>query len=391
MSAPEIRGWCPGALRPMASGDGLVARVRPRGGRLSAAQAAGLARAARAHGDGAIALSSRANLQLRGVTAQGHAALLADLAALDLLDADIGAEARRNIVVTPFWRHGDATPRLAAALAAALAKADAPETPTKFGFAVDDGPAPVLRAASADIRLERAVSGALMLRADGAATGCAVTEDAAPEAALALARWWLDSGGAPQGRGRMAAHLERGARLPARFDDGSVAAALAARAPAPAPGPCPQGFLAGVAFGLMSADTLTALAQAGAGLRLTPWRMALIEGAHAAPDRPEIIAAPDDPRLAVSACVGAPGCAQALAPTLPLAAALAARVPPGARLHVSGCAKGCAHPGPAAFTLVAGRAGFALIRDGRADAEPSRMGLSSDALIAHPETLFGDG
>ena len=30
MSAPVIQGWCPGALRPMMSGDGLVVRVRPR-------------------------------------------------------------------------------------------------------------------------------------------------------------------------------------------------------------------------------------------------------------------------------------------------------------------------------------------------------------------------
>ena len=28
MSAAAIKGWCPGALRPMQSGDGLVVRVR---------------------------------------------------------------------------------------------------------------------------------------------------------------------------------------------------------------------------------------------------------------------------------------------------------------------------------------------------------------------------
>ena len=40
MNRFEIKGWCPSALRPMQSGDGLVVRVRPRGGRLSAEQAA---------------------------------------------------------------------------------------------------------------------------------------------------------------------------------------------------------------------------------------------------------------------------------------------------------------------------------------------------------------
>ncbi|MEO1207882.1 MAG: precorrin-3B synthase, partial [Pseudomonadota bacterium] len=27
-----VKGWCPGALRPMESGDGLIVRVRPRCG-----------------------------------------------------------------------------------------------------------------------------------------------------------------------------------------------------------------------------------------------------------------------------------------------------------------------------------------------------------------------
>ncbi|MGX1077699.1 sulfite reductase beta subunit-like hemoprotein [Bradyrhizobium elkanii] len=43
MSAVAVKGWCPGALRPMRSGDGLVVRIRPRAGRLDAAQAAGIA------------------------------------------------------------------------------------------------------------------------------------------------------------------------------------------------------------------------------------------------------------------------------------------------------------------------------------------------------------
>ena len=42
MSAAAIKGWCPGALRPMQSGDGLVVRVRPFGGRLEAHRSPGL-------------------------------------------------------------------------------------------------------------------------------------------------------------------------------------------------------------------------------------------------------------------------------------------------------------------------------------------------------------
>lgn len=81
MTAPVIRGWCPGALRPMESGDGLVVRVRPPGGRLTAAQGRALAAAARIHGNGLIDLTARASLQLRGASAAGHAALVAELRA----------------------------------------------------------------------------------------------------------------------------------------------------------------------------------------------------------------------------------------------------------------------------------------------------------------------
>ncbi len=78
--------------------------------------------------------------------------------------------------------------------------------------------------------------------------------------------------------------------------------------------------------------------------------MILIAG-HVA--HPDLITDPADPRLRVTACTGAPGCPQALQPTRDLARTLAPQVPQGQHLHVSGCAKGCAHPKPAASPYVA--------------------------------------
>ncbi len=67
--APHYRkGWCPGALKPMETGDGLLARVRAPRGRLSLDQAAALSDAAIACGNGAIGLTVRANLHLRGLS-----------------------------------------------------------------------------------------------------------------------------------------------------------------------------------------------------------------------------------------------------------------------------------------------------------------------------------
>jgi precorrin-3B synthase len=369
MTAPEIKGWCPGAIRPMDSGDGLVVRVRAHGGRLSREQGRGIADLAARHGNGLIDLSARGNLQLRGIDVAGHAAVLAGLAALGLIDADAAAEARRNILVTPFWQAGDGTQDLALGLAEALAATGLP-LPGKFGFALDTGAVPVLRNASADIRIERQRDGTLCLRPDGTHLSTPVTPDNAIPAAMDLARWFVDTDGAQHGRGRMAAHL--GAAPPAETH-------------AAFPGITPMGRLVALPFGQMGADTLHALANL-APLRLTPWRMLLLEGIATMPALPGLITQAGDPLLRVVACTGAPACRQGHAPVRDLARTLAAHVPVGQVLHVSGCAKGCAHPGPADITLVAHADGFAFAHNARpCDADHL---LTQAQILADPSLLM---
>jgi precorrin-3B synthase len=372
IKGPEIKGWCPGALRPMQSGDGWLVRIRPPGGMLTPAQAAGIAKASLTHGSGTLDLSSRANLQLRGVRPDAHPALIADLSALGLIDPDIVTETARNVIITPFWTPQDGTQTLAADLTAALAHT--PNLPGKFGFAIDIGPHPVLQDTPADIRLERDATGTLILRPDGFAFGQRVTPDMAAKAALTLAKWFLSTGGAPQGRGRMAGHLAR-ATLP-----GGFAHPPAAPLPRPTPGIHPHGAAVAFAFGQMPAETLGHLAALGHDLRLTPWRMILIAGARSAPDLPGLITTPTAPLLRVTACTGAPGCTQALGPTRALAHRLAPHIAPDSHLHLSGCSKGCAHPGVAALTLVATTQGYDLIRNGKAGDAPHLTDLSPDLL-----------
>lgn len=370
--APLIQGWCPGALRPMPSGDGLVTRIRPLAGRLSQAQAAGIAQLARSHGNGLIDLSNRANLQLRGVTAASHPPLIEGLRALGLIDASPEAEGRRNIIVTPFWTPDDSTQTLATELATALAL-EAPDLPSKFGFAIDGNPS-VLRDASVDIWLEQTPETLLLATVKGAKP---VSRANAIAETMALIRWFLARGGVQEGRGRMAQLLAR-TPLPPGFT-----APRATPAPKPEVGAHPLGLLAGFEFGQMSAETLANLAQLGP-IRTTPWRMLLIEGARSA-DLQGVITDPGNPMLRVIACTGAPGCTQAHAPTRALARALAPHVK--TLLHVSGCAKGCAHPGPAPQTLTATPVGFDLIRDGSASGVRARIALSPADLIADPSLL----
>lgn len=377
MSEPEIRGWCPGALTPMASADGLVVRLRPPLGRLNPAQARVVAEAAVRFGPGEVELTSRASLQIRGVAEADHPALLADLAAEGLVDPDPETERARAIAIAPFYGDAGEIAGLAESLTEALRAA---ALPSKFGAALDIGPAPVLGETAADIRLERAVEGRLVLRPDGSAKGKPVTEDTLPGALAELLDWFLASGGVRDGRGRMGKHLARGHALPAGYDLPPAPPSLL-----PGPGPVVGGQLAVAAFGLMHAETLAALADLAGEIRLTPWRGIFLPSLAALPVLPGLLTDPEDPLLRTHACTGRPGCPQALAETRTLARALAPRLAPGQNLHVSGCAKGCAHPEPCALVLTATPEGFDLARDAPAGAPPLRRTLSPAALISTPD------
>lgn len=367
-AGPAVRGWCPGALRPMLSGDGYVLRVRPRLARLAADAVLGLCDAATTHGAGLIDLTNRANLQIRGVAADRVAPLQDRLAALGLLDAEPVHEARRNLLVAPDWRAGDDTQRIAADL---LDRLDTlPDLPAKVGFAVDAGPAPILSRDSADFRIERGADGGLILRADGRPAGVAVSAAGAAEALVRLAHWFAETGGTAAGR--VARHA---AALPV-WAAGD--AAPAAPRPALAPGPAS----AGLPFGQIGAAELAALVRdSGAtALRLTPWRVLLLEGGAIPDTAAGIVRSPDDRALTVDACAGAPFCPQASVETRALAARLAPHVT--GRLHVSGCAKGCARAAAADITLTGRDGRFDLARNARAGDPPVLAGLSAAQVLA---------
>lgn len=151
---------CPGALRLHAAADGPLARVRLPGGVLTGAQLAVLASLAASSGDGALELTSRANIQLRGVQAD-PAELAERLAGAGLLPS-LAHETVRNIAAPPLA--GPATRSLVEALDQGLcADAGLAALPGRFLFAIGRTP----------------------LAADVAALP--VTDDATPEPATALA------------------------------------------------------------------------------------------------------------------------------------------------------------------------------------------------------------
>lgn len=258
-------GWCPSVLRPMALSDGLMVRIRPWMGALQPDQAAGLADLAARYGAGVIELTNRANIQVRGLSAADHAALVPALDRLGLSRVDRTPSARVNVTVDPFRAPGGGIDRLARALSTELSAARWAALPEKFGFAVDAGRIRRLGGITGDIRIE-AVGESLVVRAAGQQTGRRVADaDAALAAALELADWFIGSGAiGPDGRGRMAEALDHGHRPPDSL--------LGDAEPNPAETP----FLEGPAYvlapgGVLSPDTLSHAATDGP-LRLTPYR-----------------------------------------------------------------------------------------------------------------------
>lgn len=365
------KGWCPGAYRPMMSGDGLIIRVRPRLGRLTADQVLGLCAVAQEFGSGIIDLTSRANLQLRGVNEDAHQQVLEAVLPLGLLDETPERESRRNITITPLWKVGDINQHLHDRLCEQLG--NMPDLPAKIGVAIDAGPRTVLHDASADFRFEMGIDGDLVLRLDGMTHGRVVTPDTAIAALIEAAHWFVETGG-PETK-RMARHVNQ-TPPPAEW---SVHAAVP-HGSAVAPGPTDQGIAYGAPFGSMEAVALAALfADSGAtAMRLTPWRVFVLEDAPASPTQGFVTRA-DDPILAAHACPGAPACSAATVDTRALARALAPLHPDG--LHVSGCAKGCAHPRPCATTLVGQNGVFDLVEQGHPWDQPRQRGLSAAEIL----------
>jgi precorrin-3B synthase len=146
----------------------------------------------------------------------------------------------------------------------------------------------------------------------------------------------------------------------------------------------------GFAFGHTHADALAEIVRVAAILGAqavwpVPDRALLLIGVSA-PDAPDITAAAErldfvvragDPRRRVAACPGAPACASGLIPARALASVLAPILEPvlepernGVFVHISGCLKGCAHPMPAALTLVGTPHGCGIVHHGSARMAP---------------------
>ena len=271
---------------------------------------------------------------------------------------------------------GGLAAELRSALAAApLAKSLSP----KVSVAIDGGGALHLDALPADIRLRAMATpnGPLIhVAAGGDAAGAVPLRTVAPADAVDTVVRLL---------GEIAAHgSEARARdVIAMASAVAPAPARASRSDRPASACATTRWRVGIGLPFGHTDTgalnslLRAAREAGAtGVRTAPGRALLVVGLTrpdaqsftAAARRLDFIVEPRDPRRRLIACAGAPICgsgeieARSLAREVAQALLLMRR---DETIHISGCAKSCAHQGVATLTAI-GRAGACdLLVDGR--------------------------
>ncbi|MEU9107983.1 cobalamin biosynthesis protein CobG [Streptomyces xanthophaeus] len=354
---------CPGALRLHAADDGFLARVRIPGGLLTAPQAAVLGLAADRFGDGHLELTSRGNVQLRGL-ADGCGAALAELLdSAGLLPAP-SHERIRNIVASPL-----ADPAPVRELDRLLcADPEAAALSGRFLFAVDDGRGDVA-ALDPDVTLLAQPGGRVLVRLGASTDAAEVAAADAPRAALEAARHFLDVAAAAGTRAWRIAELPAGHALDVReFTDlltgRGIRAAYRPDAPRPYADPPAPGVHADLLCVLVPLGRLgTAQWRELHGeLRITPWRSILVSAA--APRPAGLVTSPGSPWESVTACTGRPGCAKSLADVRADARAVAGRTRGPLPVHWSGCERRCGHPrGTAWVDLVATPDGYRLGAD----------------------------
>lgn len=422
-AAIEVKGWCPGALRPMLSGDGLIVRVRPRSATVDLDELAALADAAHRFGNGHIDLTRRANLQIRGVSEASLPQLHEVIARLGLLDDSPDGEAVRNVMINPLAGIDPAEVLDVRSIGGELARLLASEKslwalPTKFGFIVDGGGILGLEEQRGDVRLAAIADDPDSAVAVGLETRVGVEwlGSISPGAAVAAA---IETGLAFIG----VASREKRQRMRDLSDEGlaSIRSAIGPRldalrqSPRNADAPLIKraglielgaGRLAvGIAapFGRVEADQFRMLADAMAAhgvkeIRLSPWRALYAEVPSEQSGQTILMAAasvglivdPGDPLLQIEACPGAPGCQSTSLDTRGHGRRLAELLPRFSftgTIHVSGCAKGCAKSGASDLVLVGAEGRYGLVRNGTAQDSPARRFSFSD-LAADPGKIF---
>ncbi|KUI38009.1 precorrin-3B synthase [Mycobacterium sp. IS-1590] len=364
MARTRDQDACPGALQVHRAADGALARMRLPGGVITAAQLEVLARAAADWGAGTLELTSRGNLQIRGVTDTG--AVASAVAAAGLLPSPTH-ERVRNIVASPLSGRVGTSADIRGMVTelddAIQAEAELAALPGRFLFGIDDGRGDISGLAP-DVGVHAGATEAALLLA-GRDTGVRVPRQTAVSTMIDVARRFT----AVRGNAWRVKELSNTDVLL-----GELAPTVDPGATRPAVTRPPVGWLeqhdgrialgAAVPLGVLPSRTAEFLAAIEAPMAITPWRSVLVfDLAEDVADVALRVLAPlglvfdeNSPWLSISACTGRPGCEHSRADVRADAAA-AVDQPAAGHRHFVGCDRACGSP-PTGEVLVATGDGY---------------------------------
>lgn len=413
---PDRRNACPGLSRMVMSKDGAIARIKLRLGRLSVAQARAIADIAERFETGAIELSIRSNIQLRGIHPEVWPNVIEALHGAGLGAENAAADDVRNVMVSPTAGidNGQITDvtNLSTKLLSILQENETYHALSpKFSLQIDGGEDCAMVSHPGDIWLSAIDSGKAYAFGLASSPDKQMLGTVSSQHALllieALLQHFLRT--APKGVARMKhlfevmpveAFLQA---LPFKFQPPSH---WQRKAPVTDTHiglhrQIDGNFYVGAMplLGRMTPNQLRSLAGlAQSDIRLTPWQGILLPHVEE-PDAPNIIdklralglsTEPNSVSARLRACSGSKGCASALADTQADGEKLARQLQSDtAQVHITGCTKSCAALSPLPHTLLARSANYydLFLQD---KAGPSRFGrlLASNITIEEAAKLL---
>lgn len=354
----DVDDRCPGVLRPFAAADGAIVRLRVPGGRVSSHDLVTVCELAERFGQPFVQLTSRANLQLRGLDEPLPDAFVDTVGALGMLPSATH-ERVRNIVAGPSSSLDSLVAQLDSTIIGARSLAslsgrwifalaatdeDVPAVPADVTF--------VLGAGDSDSPVGE-------VRVSGRTVACPANR--AASTLVAVAEDFVATTQHDDGRFWNVADLPDDHPFFARLDERARVADVArdaARPVAHASAPTSEDRLeVHLPLGLLDTRAARALHEVTHDVVITPQRSIVVRTLRHGTDRRAATTRLQDAgfvtesgtaRARFSACVGAPYCRRTDVATLDLTRA-AARVVDDAgsaapRVHVVGCERACGRP-----------------------------------------------
>ena len=373
MNKPEAKGWCPSALMPMMSGDGLLVRIKPAFSRLTSHQAQMIALLSKRHGNGFMDITNRANLQIRGLRQSDYPLMLKDLQDSGIAETHEARDSL-NLMLAPFtesqsvgWRCAEALYNAASAF---------PALPSKFGFAIDCGATRYLQHASCDIRVEIDETGQLLIRLDGCEQGYVTSEETFQSDILQALYWFVSSQNKKRSYNRMH-QLIADSDVPDIFTTNTPCKNTKSLYPG-----CEEDWhVIALPFGQITADQLLEIADQTQEIIFSINRCLVID--KTAVLGQQFITSKDDLRYLVTACAGMPACTNASISTKQLASKIceSQAILADKSYHISGCSRGCAMPSNSDICIIGERGSYNMLENGCAWDKPSYTSLSESALM----------